>query len=69
MLTFPAFMKLKKKTDASEYGGAPLMGVDGSVIIAHGASNGKAIKNAVRAAAENVSHNVNAHVVEELQSY
>jgi glycerol-3-phosphate acyltransferase PlsX len=45
------------------------MGVDGSVIIGHGSSNGKAIKNAIRAAAENVSCKVNAHVVEELQSY
>ncbi len=69
LLTLPAFMAIRKKADASEYGGAPLMGVDGSVIIGHGSSNGKAIKNAIRAAAENVSHRVNAHVVEELQSY
>jgi len=68
-LTLPAFNVMKKKIDAAEYGGAPLMGVDGSVIIAHGASDEKAIKNAVRAAAENVEHKVNAHVVEELQSY
>lgn len=69
LLTLPAFKTIKKKTDAAEYGGAPLMGVDGSVIIAHGSSNAKAIKNAIRVAAENVRHNVNIHVVEELQSY
>jgi len=68
-LTLPAFNIMKKKIDASEYGGAPLMGVDGSVIIAHGASDEKAIKNAICAAADNVEHNVNTHVVEELQSY
>ncbi|MFA6636211.1 MAG: phosphate acyltransferase PlsX [Candidatus Omnitrophota bacterium] len=68
-LTLPAFKKIKKKIDASEYGGAPLMGVDGSVIIAHGSSNAKAIKNAVRAAAESVSQKVNLHVVEELQNF
>jgi len=68
-LTLPAFKTIKKKIDAAEYGGAPLMGVDGSVIIAHGASDEKAIKNAVRAAAENIEHKVNMHVVEELQSY
>ncbi|MFH1395009.1 MAG: phosphate acyltransferase PlsX [Candidatus Omnitrophota bacterium] len=68
-LTLPAFVAIKKKIDADEYGGAPLMGVDGSVIIAHGASDEKAIKNAIRAAAENVEHKVNLHVVEELQSY
>ncbi len=69
LLTLPAFNTIKKKIDASEYGGAPLMGVDGSVIIAHGSSNAKAIKNAIRAAAENINHKVNKHVVEELQSY
>lgn len=69
LLTLPAFKTIKKKIDASEYGGAPLMGVDGSVIIAHGASNAKAIKNAIRAGAENVNHEVNKHVIEELQSY
>ncbi|MFH1837611.1 MAG: phosphate acyltransferase PlsX [Candidatus Omnitrophota bacterium] len=69
LLTLPAFKALKRKIDASEYGGAPLMGVDGSVIIAHGSSNAKAIKNAIRAAAENVNHRVNIHVVEELESY
>ncbi len=69
LLTLPVMKGIKKKIDASEYGGAPLMGVDGSVIIAHGSSNPKAIKNAIRAAAENVSHKVNTHVVEELQSY
>ena len=68
-MTLPTFKSIKKKIDATEYGGAPLMGVDGSVIIAHGSSNSKAIRNAIRAAAENVSHNVNKHVVEELQSY
>ena len=69
LLAMPAFRQLKKKIDATEYGGAPLMGVDGSVIIAHGSSNSKAIKNAIRAAAENVNHKVNEHVVEELNSY
>ncbi|MDD4957574.1 MAG: phosphate acyltransferase PlsX [Candidatus Omnitrophica bacterium] len=69
LLTLPAFKALKKKIDSAEYGGAPLMGVDGSVIIAHGASDSKAIKNAIRAAAENVSHKVNMHVVEEVQSF
>ncbi|MFH1305465.1 MAG: phosphate acyltransferase PlsX [Candidatus Omnitrophota bacterium] len=69
LLTLPAFNALKKKIDASEYGGAPLMGVDGSIIIAHGSSSAKAIKNALFAASENVRHKVNMHVVEELQSY
>lgn len=68
-MTVPAFRSIKKRIDATEYGGAPLMGVDGSVIIAHGSSNEKAIKNAIRAAAEHVDHSVNEHIVEELKSY
>jgi glycerol-3-phosphate acyltransferase PlsX len=43
---------IKKKLDYSEYGGAPLLGVDGVVIIGHGRSSAKAIKNAVRLAHE-----------------
>ncbi|HHH19870.1 MAG TPA: phosphate acyltransferase PlsX [Campylobacterales bacterium] len=41
------FTKLKKKTDYAEYGGAPLLGVNGCAIISHGKSNAKAIKNAI----------------------
>ena len=40
----------KAKLDADEYGGVPLLGVNGVVIKAHGSSNAKAIKNAVRQA-------------------
>jgi glycerol-3-phosphate acyltransferase PlsX len=43
---------IKKKLDYSEYGGAPLLGVNGIVIIGHGRSSAKAIKNAVRLAHE-----------------
>jgi len=41
------FSKLKKKVDYAEYGGAPLLGVNGCAIISHGKSNAKAIKNAI----------------------
>ena len=44
----------KKSIDYSEYGGAPLLGVNGVVIIGHGRSNAKAIKNAIRVAKEEV---------------
>ncbi len=42
------FKKLKKRLDANEYGGAPLLGIDGNVIIGHGSSNAKAIYNALK---------------------
>jgi len=47
-----AVSAIKKKLDYSEYGGAPLLGVDGVVIIGHGRSSAKAIKNAVLRAYE-----------------
>ena len=51
-----SFRSFKKETDYSEYGGAPLLGVDGIVIIGHGRSNANAIKNAIRVAKEEVEH-------------
>lgn len=68
-LASSAFNTLKKKMDYSEYGGAPLLGVDGRCIISHGSSSPKAIKNAIRVAAEFKTQNVNRHIVEELESY
>ncbi len=58
----PTFRYLKKKVDASEHGGAPLLGINGTVIICHGGSNGTAIRNAIRAAERFVQHNVNEHI-------
>ncbi len=45
LLKKKVFKKLKNKVDYAEYGGAPLLGVNGCVIISHGKSNAKAIKN------------------------
>ncbi len=69
VLSGSAFNELKKKMDYSEYGGAPLLGVDGRCIICHGSSSAKAIKNAIRVAAEFVERDVNKHILEELGSY
>ena len=55
---------MRERLDPAEYGGAPLMGVGGVTIIAHGSSNARAIRNAVRAAAnEALVHQVNAEIV------
>ncbi|MFH1093128.1 MAG: phosphate acyltransferase PlsX [Candidatus Omnitrophota bacterium] len=66
LLSAPAFRALKKEIDYSEYGGAPLLGIDGVCIIAHGGSSANAIKNAVRVAHESLLHNVNQHIIEAL---
>ena len=62
-LLLPAFQRLRKQMDYAEYGGAPLLGIDGACFICHGSSSAKAIRNAVRAAASFVSHEVNRHIV------
>jgi phosphate acyltransferase len=64
-----AFRTIRKKTNYEEYGGMPLLGVNGICIIAHGASTPLAIKNALRVAAESVEHQVNPHIIEEVQRY
>jgi phosphate acyltransferase len=66
VLSRKAFRQFKKRVDYSEYGGAPLLGVRGVCLIAHGSSNANAIKNAVRVAAEFVEGRVNAKIEREL---
>ncbi|MFZ5596202.1 MAG: phosphate acyltransferase PlsX [Bacillota bacterium] len=50
-LAFPALNQIKRRTDYAEYGGAPLLGVNGVVIVCHGSSTSHAVKNAVMVAA------------------
>lgn len=57
-LAKPAFRKVKKRMDYTEEGGAPLLGVKGAVIKAHGSSNANAIKNALFQAARMVDGNI-----------
>ena len=52
MLLKPVFKKIKKRIDYEEYGGAPLLGINGVSLVAHGKSKEKAIYNAIRTAAE-----------------
>lgn len=64
LLSKSAFTALKKEIDYSEYGGAPLLGINGTCIISHGGSSGKAIKNAIRVAKESVERKVNHDIME-----
>src|SRR5690606_39691078 len=61
-----AFKALKEKSSYETYGGSPLLGVNGVVIIAHGSSSALAVRNAVRVAVETVEHRVNPHIAETL---
>ena len=60
--------RFKKELDYSEYGGAPLLGVNGTVLKGHGRSSSKAIKNAIRAAKKEVERNVNQKIIEGIQA-
>src|SRR3981081_1029716 len=66
MLSKSAFKGLKKKIDYAESGGAPLLGVRGVCVIAHGRSNANAVKNAIRVAAGLAKAGINEKIEEEL---
>jgi len=59
---------IKKYADYSEYGGAPLLGVNGIVMISHGRSSPKAIKNAIRATMKEVEHDIVDSMAKEISS-
>jgi glycerol-3-phosphate acyltransferase PlsX len=63
-----AFRAVKRRTDPSEYGGAPLLGVKGCCVIGHGRSAPYAIRNGIRAAAEFFRSGVNARIEAELRA-
>jgi phosphate acyltransferase len=62
-----AMRRLEKRLDYSEYGGAPLLGINGNCVISHGASNGKAIMNAVLLASDLAKNRLNEHLIQELR--
>ena len=68
LFLMPSLKRFKKELDYSEYGGAPLLGVNGVVIIGHGRSNAKAIKNAIRVAKEEVERKFNEKILEAIKS-
>lgn len=66
LLARPAFKAFKKRVDYSEYGGAPLLGINGTGIVCHGKSNALAIKNAILVAAKMVENGMNKEINKEL---
>jgi phosphate acyltransferase len=69
LLLKDVFKELAKMTDYSEYGGGPLLGVEGPCIICHGKSNEIAIKNAIRLARDLVGHDIDEHLRDALQGF
>jgi len=64
-----AFRAIRRKTNYEDYGGSPLLGVNGICIIAHGSSTPLAIKNAIRVATEFIEQQVNPRIVEAVKAY
>ncbi len=69
LLIRDAFKNFRKRVDYAEYGGAPLLGINGTGIVSHGKSNATAIKNAVVVAADMVEKKVNDAIVEALAKW
>ena len=63
LLARPAFQGFRKRVDYAEYGGAPLLGIQGTGMICHGKSNPKAVMNAIRLAHTFESRQVNSQLV------
>ncbi len=69
LLLSDTFRALSKTGDYSEYGGFPLVGVDGVCIICHGRSNERAIKNAILQARNFVGKRLNEHIKDAMQDH
>jgi glycerol-3-phosphate acyltransferase PlsX len=64
----PALREVRLRLDYEEIGGAPLLGVDGAVIVAHGRSHERAIANAVRVASRTASQEIPAEIARSIQA-
>jgi glycerol-3-phosphate acyltransferase PlsX len=64
----PVMKRIYKKYDYNEYGGAPLLGINGTALICHGASKSRTIKNAISTAKEYYAKKINDKIVEYLSS-
>ncbi len=69
LFLLPAYKRLKKKIDYSEYGGALLLGINGVCVIGHGRSNARAVRNAIMVAVNEIKRKVNEKILEDIQSY
>lgn len=68
LLAKGAFRTIRQRTDPEAHGGAPLLGLNGNVVIAHGSSRERAIMNAIGQAVQAVQHRVNQVITRELSA-
>ncbi len=67
LLAKPALKTFRKKVDYAEYGGAPLLGIQGTAMICHGSSNPRAIMNAIKMAYDSETHQISQKLAERLE--
>ena len=64
----PVMTRIYKKYDYNEYGGAPLLGVNGTALICHGSSKSRTIRNAILTSKEYHTKKINDKIIEYLSS-
>jgi glycerol-3-phosphate acyltransferase PlsX len=69
LLMRPALRRFRRRSDYAETGGAPLVGVDGVVLICHGSSDARAIKNGVLAASDLVRTHLRQEMAREVAEH
>ncbi len=67
LLSMGAFRAMKTQLNPDYYGGAPLLGLRGNILKAHGSSNREAIMNAVRIGTEMIAQDMNNHILDEIR--
>jgi glycerol-3-phosphate acyltransferase PlsX len=66
LLAQNAFRTIKRRMDPEGFGGAPLLGFNGTVMKAHGSARERAIANAIHVTTENIQHRVNQTIADEI---
>jgi glycerol-3-phosphate acyltransferase PlsX len=66
LLAQNAFRAIKRRMDPEGFGGAPLLGFNGTVMKAHGSARERAIANAIHVTTENIQHRVNQIIADEI---
>jgi glycerol-3-phosphate acyltransferase PlsX len=69
LLVKPSLKAFRKKVDYAEYGGAPLLGIQGTVMICHGSSSPRAIMNAIKMAYDYDKRQVKKRMIERLDEF
>jgi phosphate acyltransferase len=65
-LAYGGLRQIKRRLNPDNYGGAPLLGLNGTVIKAHGSARALAVTNAIRVAMETIQHSINRHIADEI---